>query len=185
MQLNREHFRAIIFNNYWRVVTQQQCIAELNSIFGDEAPSRTSVSRWYGKFNWGRSPLQEEFREGRPKSVVISKTINVNRAIHRLRTKNNIAILYKTAIKELTSHDIKSTIVWNCLKKLNRKNSWSLWGIDACQRKHLEMYQRLGNELPGGVLKFFKEIGFEYILQGCPIKFEESSIYSRSRYAPL
>ena len=42
MELNREHFRAIIFYNFRRGLTQQQCIVELNSIFGDEAPSRTN-----------------------------------------------------------------------------------------------------------------------------------------------
>ena len=55
MELNREHFRAIIFYNFRRELTQQQCLDELNSIFGDEAPSRTSVYRWYGEFNRGRS----------------------------------------------------------------------------------------------------------------------------------
>ena len=28
------------------------------------------VCRWYGEFNRGRSSLQDEFREGRPKSLV-------------------------------------------------------------------------------------------------------------------
>ena len=50
MELNREHFRAIIFYNFRRGLVQQQCIDELNSIFGNEAPSRTSVYRWYGEF---------------------------------------------------------------------------------------------------------------------------------------
>ena len=71
MELNREHFRAIIFYNFRRGLTQQQCIDKLNSIFGNEVPSRTSVYRWYGEFNRGRSSLQDEFREGRPKSVVV------------------------------------------------------------------------------------------------------------------
>ena len=51
MELNREHFHAIIFYNFRRRLTQQKRIDELNSIFGDEAPSRTSVYRWYGEFN--------------------------------------------------------------------------------------------------------------------------------------
>ena len=59
MELNRGHFRAIIFYNFRRGLTQQQC---------DEAPSMTSVYRWYGEFNLGRSSLQNEFREGRSKS---------------------------------------------------------------------------------------------------------------------
>ena len=81
MKLNREHFRVIIFYNFRSGLTQQQCIDELNSIFGDEAPSRTSVYRWYGKFNRGRVSLQDEFREGRPKSVVVSETIDAVRQL--------------------------------------------------------------------------------------------------------
>ena len=76
MELNHEHFRAIIFYNFRRGLTQQQCIDELNSIFGDEAPSRTSVYRWYGEFNRDHSSLQDKFREGRRKSVVVPETIN-------------------------------------------------------------------------------------------------------------
>ena len=72
MELNREHFRAIIFYNFRRGLTHQQCIDEINSIFRDEAPSRTNVYRWYGEFNQSRSSLQDEFRKGPPKSVVVS-----------------------------------------------------------------------------------------------------------------
>ena len=51
------------------------------SIFGDEALSRTSVYRWYGEFNPGRSSLQDKFREGRPKSVVVPETIDAVRQL--------------------------------------------------------------------------------------------------------
>ena len=51
MELNREHFRGIIFYNFRRGLTQQQYIDALNSVFGDAAPSRTSVCRWHGEFN--------------------------------------------------------------------------------------------------------------------------------------
>lgn len=44
---------------------------EFNSILGDKVPSRTSVHRWYGDFNGGRSSLLYEFRERRLKSVLI------------------------------------------------------------------------------------------------------------------
>ena len=63
MVLNREHFRAIIFYNIRRRLTQQQCIDELNSIFGDETPLRTRVYRWYVEINRGRSSLQDKFRK--------------------------------------------------------------------------------------------------------------------------
>ena len=51
MKLNHEHFRAIIYYNFRRGLTQQQCIDYLNLVFGDEALSRTSVYRLYGEFN--------------------------------------------------------------------------------------------------------------------------------------
>ena len=83
MELNREMelIRATIFYNFRRGFNQQQYIDELNSIFGDEAPSRTSVFRWYGEFNRGRRSLQDELREGRPKSVVIPETIDAVRQL--------------------------------------------------------------------------------------------------------
>ena len=68
MELNREHFRAFVFYNFQRELTQQQCI--------DEAPSRANVYRWYGEFNRDRSSLQDKFREGLPKSVLVSETID-------------------------------------------------------------------------------------------------------------
>ena len=45
MELNSENFRAIIFYNFRRELTQQQNIDERNSIFSDKAPSRISVYR--------------------------------------------------------------------------------------------------------------------------------------------
>ena len=36
---------------------------------------------WYGKFNRGHSSLQQEFRKGRQKSVVVPETID---AVHQL-----------------------------------------------------------------------------------------------------
>ena len=59
MELNRENFRAIIFYNFRHGLIQQQWINELNLIFGDEAPSSTSVYQWYGEFNRGHSSLQD------------------------------------------------------------------------------------------------------------------------------
>ena len=81
MELNRELFRAIIFYNFRSGLTQQQCIDELNSIFEDEAPSSTSIYRWYGEFNRGRSSLQDEFRQGRPKSIVVQEIIDTVRQL--------------------------------------------------------------------------------------------------------
>ena len=81
MKLNRENFRSIIYYNFERWLTQQNCIDEFNSNFGYEAPSNTSVYRWYGERNRGRSSLQDEFREGCPKSIVVQETIDAVRQV--------------------------------------------------------------------------------------------------------
>ena len=97
MELNSEHFRAIIFYNFRCGITQQQCNNKLNSIFGDETPTRTSVYRWYGEFNRGLSSLQDEFHEGRPKSVVVLETID---AVHKLILQG----------RHVTSREIETTL---------------------------------------------------------------------------
>ena len=56
--------------------------------FGDEAPSRTSVYRWFTQFNRGRSSLNDVFREGGPKSVVVPKNID---AVHELKLQDRHA----------------------------------------------------------------------------------------------
>lgn len=81
MELTHEHFRAIIFHNFKRRLTQQQCIDELKSLYGDEAPSKSTVYRWFTEFNRGRSSLTDEPREGRPKSVVLPENIDAVREL--------------------------------------------------------------------------------------------------------
>ena len=107
MELNREHFRAIIFYNFRRGLTQQQCIDELNSIYGDEAPSGTSVYRWYGEFKRRRSSFQDEFREGRPKSVVVPEIIDaVRQLILQDRHVTNRKIETTLSISGTSMHSI-------------------------------------------------------------------------------
>lgn len=81
MDLTRENFRAIIFYNFRRKLSQQQCADELQSTFGGEAPSIDTVYRWYREFNRGRSSHTDEFREGRPKSAVVPETIDAVREL--------------------------------------------------------------------------------------------------------
>lgn len=76
MELTREHFRAIIFLRFSTWINTKECIIELHLTFGDEAPSKTTVYRWFSEINRGRSSLSDEFREGRPKSAVAPKNID-------------------------------------------------------------------------------------------------------------
>ena len=43
MELTCEHFRSIIFYNFQRGLSQQECIDELKSLFGDKALWKTDL----------------------------------------------------------------------------------------------------------------------------------------------
>jgi histone-lysine N-methyltransferase SETMAR len=76
MELTREHYRAIIFHNFRRGLSRQGCADELSALYGFKAPSYSTVKNWYNEFNRGRCSLQDEQREGRPKSAVVQENID-------------------------------------------------------------------------------------------------------------
>ena len=76
MELTRENFRLMIYYDFRRGLSRQECIDQLVSTFGDEAPSYATMKRWYNEFNRGRYSLTDEFCKGRPKSVVEPENIN-------------------------------------------------------------------------------------------------------------
>ena len=81
MELNREHFRAIIFHNFRRGLSRQECFDELNSLYSDKAPSYSTVKNWYNEFNRGRCSIQDESRAVHPKSVVVPEKIDAVREL--------------------------------------------------------------------------------------------------------
>ncbi|CAH1988540.1 unnamed protein product [Acanthoscelides obtectus] len=81
MELNREHFRAIIYYNFQRQLSQQECLAELLSVFGNEAPHQSTISRWYGEFKPGRVSLSDDPRVGAPKTAVTQKNVDAVRKL--------------------------------------------------------------------------------------------------------
>ena len=131
MELNREHFCAIIFYNFRRGLTQQQCIDELNSIFGNEATSRTRVYRWHGEFNPGYSSLQDEFPKGRRKSVVVPETIDgVRQLILQDRHVTYCEIETTLVISGTSIHSILNehlTVKKICSTDFLRNFSWQFY----------------------------------------------------------
>lgn len=70
MKLTRENFRAIIFHNFRRGLSQEECLSELKSLYSSEAPSKTTIYRWYSEFRRGRNSVGDVPSSGRPKSAV-------------------------------------------------------------------------------------------------------------------
>lgn len=81
MDLDRKHFRAMIFYDFRAGLTKKQCVDRLHSVFGDKAPGRTTVYDWFNEFKRGRTSLADESREGRPKSVVVPENIKAVRQL--------------------------------------------------------------------------------------------------------
>ena len=124
MERNREYFHGIIFYNFRRGLTQQQCIDELNSIF---------VYRWYSEFNRGCSSLQDEFREGCPKSVVFPETID---AVSQLILQNR-HVTYR-AIE--TTLGISGTSIHSILLEKN------LFSFDSIQFNNCSKKRSIGRK---------------------------------------
>ncbi|CAH1956314.1 unnamed protein product [Acanthoscelides obtectus] len=81
MELNREHFCAIIFYNFQRQLSQQECLAELMSVFGNEAPHQSTISRSYGEFKRGRVSLSDDSRVDAPKTVFTQENLDAVRKL--------------------------------------------------------------------------------------------------------
>ena len=47
MEFIREHFRAIIFQNFRRELSRQECIDELEFLYDDEAASYSAMKHWF------------------------------------------------------------------------------------------------------------------------------------------
>ncbi|CAH2005212.1 unnamed protein product [Acanthoscelides obtectus] len=81
MELNREHFRAIIYYNFQRQLSHQECLAELLSVFGNEAPHQSTISRWYVEFKRGRVSLSDIPGVGAPKTAVTQENVDAVRKL--------------------------------------------------------------------------------------------------------
>ena len=55
MELERHDFRAIIFYDYMRDLSASQSHIQLESVFGDKAPSHGTIFNWSVEFRRGRS----------------------------------------------------------------------------------------------------------------------------------
>ncbi|CAH1991303.1 unnamed protein product [Acanthoscelides obtectus] len=76
-----KHFRAIIYYNFQRQLLQEECLAELLSVFDNEAPHQSTISRWYEEFKRGRVSLNDDPRVGAPKTAVTQENVDAVRKL--------------------------------------------------------------------------------------------------------
>ena len=79
MELTRENFCAMIYYDIQRGLSRPECIHQLISTFGDEAPSYVTVKRRCNEFNCDWHSLTNGFRKDRSKSVAGPENNKVRR----------------------------------------------------------------------------------------------------------
>ncbi|CAH1991401.1 unnamed protein product [Acanthoscelides obtectus] len=106
MELNREHFRAIIYYNFQRQLSQQECLAELLSGVDNEAPHQSTI-------------LSDDPREN---VDAVRKLIIEDRHVTYREIEASLKIS-KTSIQKNLHEEQKAARVNWCQKTLDRFNS--------------------------------------------------------------
>ncbi|GBP26484.1 hypothetical protein EVAR_85986_1 [Eumeta japonica] len=98
---------------------QKQCINQINSTFGVEALSKTTVYHWFSEFNRGQSMFTDEFKEGHPKAFVVPQN---NDSVRELIIQDN----------HVTNQVLKNKILYDLLGiDAKGKGRYSTFPIEA------------------------------------------------------
>ncbi|GBP75743.1 Ras-related and estrogen-regulated growth inhibitor [Eumeta japonica] len=93
--------------------------------FRDEAPPKTTVYHWFSDFNRGQSMLTDEFKEGRPKSVVENEYGNLE---SNIRWAEAFILMYSVTDKCSFDecHRLKFLINYNKRRRRLASADWVL-----------------------------------------------------------
>jgi len=119
----------MIFYDYKCNLTPKQCIDLLHLAFEDKAPSNRTVYNWFTEFKRGCTTILDEFREGRPSTVVATNVDVVREMIERDRH-----ITYRE-IQTFLGIDTKAihTILHDHLSVRKLFNRWILYNLTETQ----------------------------------------------------
>lgn len=121
MDLNREHFRAMIFYDFKVGLSRVRSLERLRNAFGDSSPSQATVYRWFREFQRGRGSLVDEERVGRP--VTAATDENVLAVEQMLSEDNRVTYVQMQATLKIGSAAVKTILH----EKLNVKKLCSRW----------------------------------------------------------
>ena len=75
MKIDKIEYRVVIKYLFLKSNTPTQIEEELDYVYGDSAPSFTTVKFWAAEFKRGRKSLGDSERSGRPKTASIDENI--------------------------------------------------------------------------------------------------------------
>ncbi|CAH2015165.1 unnamed protein product [Acanthoscelides obtectus] len=152
MELKREHFRDIIYYNFQRQLSQQECLAELLSVFGNEAPHQSTISRWYVEFKRGRVSLSYDPRVGAPKTAVTQENVDAVRKLiieGRYVTYREIEAslkISKTSIQKILHEELEVNWCQKTLDRFNSGNSKNVYSIVSGDESWIYCYEPEKND---------------------------------------
>ncbi|CAF4017210.1 unnamed protein product [Rotaria sp. Silwood2] len=73
----------MIYYDYKKQLSQEQCLESLHKTFGDSCVSRATVYNWFAKFSRGRDHFEDEPRAGRPRTAVTPENIEAVRELSK------------------------------------------------------------------------------------------------------
>ncbi|CAG0917466.1 unnamed protein product [Notodromas monacha] len=111
-------YRAIFFYNFMRGLNSVDCETEMKELFGDEAPSMSTIQKWYQRFKAGDFNLDDEPRAPKP-----SCTENVERVRGLLEDNKRVTIRKIADELNLTFNDVQK-IIQRDLGFTKRSSSW-------------------------------------------------------------
>ena len=121
METERENSRAIILYDFKCGLNESQTLERLAQAFGDLAPSRETVFRWFAEFKRGLTSLKGEKRSGRSTAVVTEENISAVEAL----IKEDPRRTYKDTEGALgTSSPSVSTILLQQLRVRKISSRW-------------------------------------------------------------
>ncbi|CAH1994000.1 unnamed protein product [Acanthoscelides obtectus] len=110
-----------------RQLSQQECLAELLSVFGNEAPHQSTISRWYGEFKHGRVSLSDDPRIGAPKTAVTQENVD---AVRKLIIEDR-HVTYREIEASLKISIVSGDESWiYCYESENKRQS-AVWVIQG------------------------------------------------------
>ena len=104
MELTRKNFHAMIYYDFRRVLSRNECIDQLISSFGVK-PHPMPLWKASNEFNRGRHSVTDEFRKGRPKCInALQKLIMQDRRVTYCEIEATLGISSTSIYKILHEH---------------------------------------------------------------------------------
>ncbi|CAF3751920.1 unnamed protein product [Rotaria sp. Silwood1] len=81
MNLTIEQIRVMIYYDYKKQLSQDECLESLHKTFGDSCVSRATVYNWFAEFSRGRDHFEDKPCASRPRTAVTPENIEAVREL--------------------------------------------------------------------------------------------------------